>query len=229
MRGAAAASDAETNTEAPENRAFLMRRRNFSKFACGVMLACVCLLSSVTAAFAGKPVIVIDAGHGGHDIGANDSLVYEKHINLDVSRRLQRTLEDAGYRVVMTRETDRFIPLSTRAEIANRLRNALFVSVHFNSSWKRKVSGIETYYRGSTSKAFATYIQNQLIRHIRATDRGVKTANFAVLRRTRHPAVLIEGGFVSNSTERSAMLDPKYRQVVADSIARGLMDFDGRR
>ena len=212
-----------------DSRRSTLRRRSIPALLAGSLLACFCLLSSVTAAFAGKPVIVIDPGHGGHDIGANNSLVYEKHINLDVSRRLKRTLEDAGYRVVMTRETDRYVPLSTRAEIANRLRNALFVSVHFNSSWKRKVSGIETYYRGSTSKAFATYVQNQMIRHIRATDRGVKTANFAVLRRTRHPAVLIEGGFVSNSTERSAMLDPKYRQVVADSIARGLMDFNRRR
>lgn len=186
-------------------------------------------MTSATAAFAGKPVIVIDAGHGGHDLGANDSLVYEKHVNLDVSRRLKRTLQEAGYRVVMTRETDQFIPLTTRAEIANRQSNALFVSVHFNSSWKTGVTGIETFYMGSTSKAFASYVQSQLIRSIGSTDRGVKTANFAVLRRTRHPSVLIEGGFVSNDRERSAMLDPKYRQVVADSIARGLLDFDRRR
>lgn len=202
------------------------RRSGYAVLA-GLLLA-ACVLIPLSAALAG-PTIVIDAGHGGHDQGANDSLVYEKHINLDVSRRLQRTLREAGYRVVMTRESDVYIPLSTRAEIANRHRNALFVSIHFNSSWKRQVMGIETYYRGSTSKSFAAYVQNQLVRHIGGTDRGVKTANFAVLRRTRHPAVLIEGGFVSNSTERSAMLDPKYRQVVADSIARGIMEFDRRR
>jgi len=201
-----------------------VRRRNFALLT----VAFACLLLPVYAAFA-APTIVIDAGHGGHDIGANDSLVYEKHINLDVSRRLQRTLREAGYKVVMTRDRDVFIPLSTRAEIANRYRNALFVSVHFNSSWKTKVMGIETFYRGSTSKTFASHVQNQMIRSIGATDRGVKTANFAVLRRTRHPAVLIEGGFVSNDRERSAMMDPKYRQVVADSIARGVMEFARRR
>jgi len=192
------------------------------------LLAFACLLLPVHAAFA-APTIVIDAGHGGHDLGANDSLVYEKHINLDVSRRLQRTLREAGYKVVMTRERDVFIPLSTRAEIANRYRNALFVSVHFNSSWKTQVMGIETFHRGSTSKPFASLVQNQLIRSLGATNRGVKTANFAVLRRTRHPAVLIEGGFVSNDRERSAMMDPKYRQVVADSIARGVMEFARNR
>ncbi len=195
-----------------------LRRRSLE------VLAFACLLLPGHAALA-APTIVIDAGHGGHDIGANDSLVYEKHINLDVSRRLQRTLREAGYQVVMTRDRDVFIPLSTRAEIANRYRNALFVSVHFNSSWKTKVMGIETFYQGSTSKTFASYVQNHLIRSIGATNRGVKTANFAVLRRTRHPAVLIEGGFISNDRERSAMMDPKYRQVVADSIARGVMEF----
>lgn len=193
-----------------------------------MLFALVGLLLPVHAALA-APTIVIDAGHGGHDLGANDSLVYEKHINLDVSRRLQRTLREAGYKVVMTRDSDVFVPLSTRAEIANRHRNALFVSVHFNSSWKTKVMGIETFYRGSTSKTFASYVQNQMINSIGATNRGVKTANFAVLRRTRHPAVLIEGGFVSNDRERSAMMDPKYRQVVADSIARGIMEFSKRR
>lgn len=192
-----------------------------------MLFALIVAVLPLSAAFA-RPTIVIDPGHGGHDMGANNSLVYEKHINLDVSRRLARTLRDAGYRVVLTRERDVFIPLSTRAEIANRYRNALFVSVHFNSSWKTGVTGIETFHHASSSKSFASYVQNQLIKHIGAPNRGVKTANFSVLRRTRHPAVLVEGGFISNSKERSAMTDPKYRQVVADSIARGIMQYDGR-
>jgi len=86
--------------------------------------------------------VVIDAGHGGQDLGANDSLVYEKHINLDVARRIERGLKEIGFKTVMTRSDDTFVPLATRTEIANRQRNAIFVSVHFNSSWKYKVSGI---------------------------------------------------------------------------------------
>ncbi len=82
-----------------------------------------------------------------------------------------------------------------------------------------------------TAKVLLDQCQNRwvLIKHIGASNRGVKTANFSVLRRTRHPAVLVEGGFISNSKERSALTDPKYRQVVADSVARGIMQFDGRR
>jgi len=173
--------------------------------------------------------VVIDPGHGGHDLGASDSYVYEKHINLDVARRLERALSEAGFKTVMTRTTDEFIALSERSAKANRYRNAIFVSVHFNSSWKTSAIGIETYYRSSNSEKFANLIHRELIDNVGATDRGVKTANFSVLRRTKHPAILVEGGFVSNKEDRSAMMDPQYRQVVADSIARGIIQFNRRR
>ncbi len=173
--------------------------------------------------------VVIDAGHGGRDLGASDSLVYEKHINLDVARRLEIALKEAGYRTILIRSKDKFVALSERSKIANRYRNAVFVSIHFNSSWKTSALGIETYYRSSKGQKFASLIQKELIRSVGAVDRGVKTANFSVLRHTRHPAILVEGGFVSNNTERSAMLDPRFRQTVAESIARGVMQFNLRR
>jgi len=172
--------------------------------------------------------VVIDPGHGGHDLGAADSLVYEKHICLDVARRLERTLQQAGFRTVMTRTRDEFIALSERAAIANRQRSAIFVSIHFNSSFRTSAQGIETFYRSAESEALARAVQTELVRHIKAPDRGVKTANFVVLRQTKHPAILVEGGFISNRTERSAMLEPEYRQIVADSIARGIVEFRRR-
>lgn len=167
--------------------------------------------------------VVIDAGHGGHDLGANDSYVYEKHINLDVARRLERSLKAAGFKTIMTRSNDTFISLSERSSIANRTRNAIFVSVHFNSSYKTSALGIETYYRAASSEKMAAAIHRELIKNCRVPDRGVKTANFSVLRNTKHPAVLVEGGFVSNKDDRSAMCDPLYRQIVADSIARAIV------
>jgi len=172
--------------------------------------------------------VVIDPGHGGHDLGAADSFVYEKHICLDVARRLERTLQQAGFRTVMTRTKDEFIALSERAAIANRQRSAIFVSIHFNSSYRTAAQGIETFYRSAHSEALARAVQTELIRNIKAPDRGVKTANFLVLRNTKHPAILVEGGFVSNQSERSAMLEPHYRQLVADSIARGIIEFKRR-
>ena len=184
------------------------------------------LLSTGTAqAF---KTVIIDAGHGGRDLGAADSYVYEKHINLDVARRLERTLKEAGFKTVMTRTTDEFIALSERSSRANRYRNAVFVSVHFNSAYRTSAVGIETFYRSSSSEKFAKYVQTELIKNMGATDRGVKTGNFSVLRYTKHPAILVEGGFISNKTERSKMLDPQFRQVVADSIARGIIQFNRR-
>lgn len=187
------------------------------------------LMLSVSAARAAFNTVVIDAGHGGQDLGASDSLVYEKHINLDVARRLERSLRELGFRTVMTRSNDQFIPLDTRAAIANRYRNAIFVSIHFNSSYKNQVSGIETFYRSSESKYLADLVQAALIRNIGAVNRGVKTANFAVLKKTRHPAILVEGGFVSNARERDALTDPRYRQLVADSVARSVIAFHQAR
>jgi N-acetylmuramoyl-L-alanine amidase len=198
--------------------------RRLTPFRMWLAVAAAGLLSA-SAAKAAFNTIVIDAGHGGHDLGAADSLVYEKHINLDVARRLERSLRELGFRTVMTRTRDEFIPLDTRAAIANRHRNAIFVSIHFNSSYKNQVSGIETFYRSSESKYLADIVQRELIRNIGAVDRGVKTANFAVLKRTRHPAILVEGGFVSNARERDALTDPRYRQIVADSVARSVVAF----
>ena len=96
----------------------------------------------------GGPVrtIVIDAGHGGHDPGTSHYGLREKHLALDIAKRLRTSLRDEGFTVVMTRETDRFIPLSGRPAIANRLQADLFVSVHINANRNRNVSGAEVYY-----------------------------------------------------------------------------------
>lgn len=90
--------------------------------------------------------IVIDAGHGGHDPGASHHGLREKHLALDIARRLRTNLREAGLTVVMTRETDQFIPLSGRPAVANRLGADLFVSVHINANKNSRVSGAEVYY-----------------------------------------------------------------------------------
>lgn len=96
--------------------------------------------------------IVIDAGHGGKDPGTSHYGLKEKALVLDMARRLRTLLEGTGLAVVMTRETDVFIPLSGRAAVANRLNADLFVSIHVNANPHRSVSGIEVYYpRQSTA------------------------------------------------------------------------------
>ncbi len=90
--------------------------------------------------------IVIDAGHGGHDPGTSHFGLKEKYLALDIAKRLRTQLQHAGFKVMMTRDSDQFIPLSNRPAIANRLRADLFVSVHINANRNRSVSGIEVYY-----------------------------------------------------------------------------------
>ena len=90
--------------------------------------------------------VVVDAGHGGHDPGTSHYGLREKHLTLDIARRLRAQLQEAGLSVVMTREADQFIPLSGRPAIANRLQADLFVSVHINANRNRTMSGIEIYY-----------------------------------------------------------------------------------
>lgn len=190
-----------------------------------LLLAGVLAFLIPSTARADITTVVIDAGHGGHDLGAAMSKVYEKHINLDVARRLERTLRESGLKVVMIRSKDNYVSLSERANIANRYKNSIFVSIHFNYSYKNSVSGIETYYYGSKGSTLANHVHKELSKGIKAVDRGVKRASFAVIRRTNAPACLVEGGFVSNEYERDKLLEGKRRQMIADSVAKGILNY----
>lgn len=171
--------------------------------------------------------VVIDAGHGGHDRGASNGLVFEKHLAFDVCRRLEAVLRSQGIQTVMTRERDVFIPLSKRAEISNAQRDAIFVSVHFNSGTNRNATGLETFYYGTHKHSFAlaSLVQSALIYKTRKIDRGVKYRSFYVLSHNARPAILVECGFLSNSGELRHCLRPDYRQKVAEAIAMGIIRF----
>lgn len=170
--------------------------------------------------------VVLDAGHGAHDRGASIGYVYEKHLALDTARRVEQLLRKAGLKVVMTRSRDVFIPLQDRSATGNRYRNAIFVSIHYNYNRGGSGNGVETYHRYSSSYSLAAYIQAYLVQRTRMTNRGVKTANFHVIRATtKNPAVLVECGFVSNSTERSRMMTGEFRARIAEGIAQGIVAY----
>jgi N-acetylmuramoyl-L-alanine amidase len=170
--------------------------------------------------------VVLDAGHGGHDRGAAIGNVFEKHLALDTARRVEVLLRSQGLKVVMTRSTDVFVTLDGRSTIGNRPRNAIFVSIHYNYSRGGSGHGLETYWCHNDSQKLAGYIQAYIIQESRLTNRGVKHANFHVIRETtRNPAVLVECGFVSNSSERSGMLGGRYREGLAEGIAKGNLAF----
>lgn len=196
----------------------------------------------------GVRTIVIDAGHGGSDQGAAGLRYTEKALTLQVAARLQRNLSKMGYRVLMTRVTDKKLELSERARASNAVKADLFISIHMNAAANRSVRGIETFaltapgspssgsnsvqynsYAGNNAVANSTFlawnVQNSLIRFTRNTDRGMKRARFVVLRETRCPSILIECGFISNRAEERQLGDPAYQERLAQAIALGIYQY----
>lgn len=176
------------------------------------------------ASFAfGQKTVVIDPGHGGHDRGGVPyQRIGEKGMTLDVSLRLRNVLQAQGYRVIMTRTSDVFIPLGTRVAIANRHRGAIFVSVHFNSSRRAGANGVETYYYRSDSASLAASIHRNVVAGAPTENRGIRRRGFYVIRRTSIPSVLVECGFLTNPQEGRLAQSASYRQQLAERIARGI-------
>src|SRR5438093_4226555 len=167
--------------------------------------------------------VVIDAGHGGHDRGGiPGQRIAEKVMTLDVAQRLRNVLQASGYRVVMTRDSDVFVPLGTRVAIANSYRNAIFVCVHFNATKRMGASGIETYFYSRDSLPLASAIHHFVVGGAPSASRGVRRRGYYVLRKTSIPAVLVECGFLTNPTEAAYAQTASYRQKLAEEIAAGV-------
>jgi N-acetylmuramoyl-L-alanine amidase len=169
--------------------------------------------------------VVIDPGHGGFDRGGiPGQIVPEKMVALDTALRLQKLLQRAGLRTVMTRTTDVFIPLSVRAAIANAQRDAIFVSIHYNAARRTSAHGIETYSENNRGAVLASRIQRDIVTRVSTENRGIRSAEYYVLRNCRLPAVLVECGFLTNPIEAQLALTPAYREQVAEQIAAGIIE-----
>ncbi|MFA4945310.1 MAG: N-acetylmuramoyl-L-alanine amidase [Lentisphaeria bacterium] len=189
--------------------------------------------------------IVLDPGHGGRDQGAAAGGILEKAVTLQIARRVAESLRKSGYTVHLTRTTDSTLELAQRPAIANRLRADLFVSIHVNATADRSVNGIETFFlppRNTPSTygtrplttlcrnhAVARYntrlaydLQRQLLAASGAADRGLKHANFAVLRDAACPAVLVEVGFLSHPKEGPRLGTRAAQGRLATGIANGI-------
>ena len=195
--------------------------------------------------------VVLDAGHGGFDKGARSSFGTEKEYALDVARKLRPLLQAKGFKVVMTRENDVFLPLELRANIANQTHDSIFVSLHFNATPNRAATGFEIYSltpRGAPSTAddslalsfvnmqagsavdaqsfeLSTAVYHSMLGHIPEVDRGIKRARFAVLRRTSIPAILVEGGFLSETNDSKSVANPEWRGKLAEAISIGIENY----
>src|SRR5438128_6832528 len=182
---------------------------------------------AVTVSEADRPstVVVIDAGHGGFDRGGiPGQRVPEKTMTLDVAQRLKAVLTAYGYRVVMTRDSDVFVPLGTRVAIANSYRDAIFVCIHFNAARRGSANGIETYFYSSQSLPLASAIHYYVAGGAPTPNRGVRRRGFYVLRKTTIPAVLVECGFLTNATEANFAQSSAYQQKLAEEIGRGVRE-----
>ncbi len=196
-----------------------------------------------------KPLrVMLDPGHGGEDDGASskDPVVREKDLTLQVALKIGARLAEAGMQVVYTRTNDTTLALDDRSRLARKTAADLFVSVHANQASNPEASGVETYvlppsgYPGTAdgSRARGWQIGNRndyhntllgyaihrnLALHEHTTDRGLKRQSFFVLRETSCPAVLIEFGFLSNTSDMQKMIDARWQEQCASAIAEGVL------
>lgn len=168
--------------------------------------------------------VVLDAGHGGTDPGAQRAAIQEKELTLAITEKLKSTLIHKGVKVEMTRSDDTFVSLEDRVKITNATRPDAFVSVHINSlEASSNIQGIETYYQTGQSKPLADVIHQSLVGGLQVPDRSVRKARFYVINHTDVPAVLAEVGYITNKEERDKLISADYQNQIADAIARGVI------
>jgi len=197
-----------------------------------------------------RPLVVVDAGHGGGDGGAVWNGIVEKNLALTLALKLKAQLEKLGIDVQMTRSKDVFVSLENRAAMANRVKADAFVSVHLNSAGNESgVRGIETYYclnkslpavralqaafqlkttvglRDRRGEKLAAAVQRQVCQGTGSGDRGTKERAYTVVHGTSCPAVLVECGFISNPKEATLLKTRAYQEKLAGGIARGVATF----
>jgi N-acetylmuramoyl-L-alanine amidase len=195
-------------------------------------------------------LVVIDPGHGGQDSGSTKNGMVEKVLTLEVAHRVQRLLQERGLVVALTRADDTYVSLLDRATMANNQPEAVFVSIHFDEGGRSAATGIETYYathassfpervaswlpflqRTSSeppnveSQSLAASIQESLVARTQAVNRGTRPQQFFVIANVRHPAVLIEGGFLTNKDEVAKLANADYREQMAIGIADGILRY----
>ncbi len=176
----------------------------------------------------GKIKVFIDAGHGGRDPGATRFDLKEKEPNLDIALRLKSKLEANGFLVVMTRTSDVYYSLDDRVNMANSSGADIFIAIHNNAVFSEYAHGTETYWNPngvSGSSQFASLVQSNVLQQTGRANRGVKTANFRVIKYTTMPAALVEIAFVSNPTENNLLKTADFRERSANGLFNAIKTF----
>ncbi|MCB1099085.1 MAG: N-acetylmuramoyl-L-alanine amidase [Verrucomicrobiae bacterium] len=179
--------------------------------------------------------VVLDPGHGGDDSKGGGNGLVEKDFNLDLARRTRIALEEKGFNVVLIRSKDEFVSLRDRAELGNKVDNAVFVGLHANLSSDTEERGFETWYpkgddsddQRAFSRQLAVEVQKALANEIgnESTDRGIRDGGYYVLQHSIHPAILVETGFMSNAQDAELLKSDAYRDRIAKAIATAVEKF----
>jgi N-acetylmuramoyl-L-alanine amidase len=178
--------------------------------------------------------IMLDGGHGGKDGGAQGNGLSEKVLTLKICQKIKEKLEEyENITVAMTRNTDLYLDLSKRADMANRWNADAFISVHINSATTTSARGFESFiYNNSPSaktQAFQNGVHSSIVQQIKndMSDRGKKRANFAVLRETNMIALLTENGFIVNGSDASKLKNDSFLEKLAQGHVNGIVSFFG--
>ena len=170
-------------------------------------------------------VVYLDPGHGGSDPGSSGNGIVEKDLNLKLALGVRDRLQNLGVKVIMSRDTDKFVALQDISGGANAANPDVFVSIHQNSYTTASPYGIETYYNKEMDKPIANSLQNNLIKNTNAYNRGVKFGDLHVVRETYMPASLVECGFLSNPDEANLLKSESYQNKIMDAIANGTYEY----
>lgn len=176
-----------------------------------------------------KKIIVIDAGHGGNDVGALQGNIYEKDINLPIALKTAEILKDKGYKVLLTRKNDKTLSLQERVDYTIENKADIFVSIHANSCAKPEISGIETHYYKNIDYELAQSIHKSMTKHINTEDRGLFKSKFYVINHNEIPSVLLEIGYMTNSKELAEIQSIKRQDNTAKAIAEGIINYLSRK
>ncbi len=185
-------------------------------------------IKSIYADDSSKILICIDPGHGGKDCGTTGPTgLKEKDVNLDIAIRLKNKLVDAGFKVILTRESDINHSVDEITDFANSNNADLFISVHNNSHPSSDMNGTQTFYfnQSPSGNLLATYINARTIEQIGTVNRGVKSSNFKVLKNTKMVSALIEGVFMCNPNEEAELKDDNFRDKIATGIYNGIIEY----
>lgn len=168
-------------------------------------------------------VVVLDPGHGGKDPGTIWGGVSEKTVTLSIALKVEKLLRARGIKTALTRRSDLYRSLTSRKAVANSFRRSIFVSIHCNADRSHRARGIETFYCGQQGYRLAKSIHSILDNNTTTTDRGLKRADFSVLRNTNGAAALVECGFLTCPSERRLLTTEIYQQRMASAIASGVI------